>query len=259
MKWLVQIVVLLLALMAWHFFSLKGKEIVQMEQHLEQIWEKGDPDNQAAGMEKDIEGVEGERLLYGVLLTFMTAGVVGIMIVSYVLPLFAQRMTHAVFDSGEELEKDPLRDAHSLVAQGEFEDAIEAFRIAAEADPLNRLPWVEIAKIQKEQFEDPAAAVQTLTEAIQGQEWGVDDVAYLMFRLAELHDEGLGDRDTARQIMQQVIEEFSETRHSANAAQKVRGWDSGNSNDALRAEEEAFLAQQRAAEAQKNDPNTPSH
>lgn len=256
MKIAFHLIVLALALFAWMSFMNTGSEIEGMKSDLEVVWESGDPDGKAIKMEKDIEEVEGERLLYGVMLTFATAGVFGILIVSYLLPMLAQRMTHAVYDSGEEVEQDAMREAHSLLAQGEYEDAIEAFKKAAAEDPLNRLPWVEIAKIQREHFQDSTAAVQTLTGALEGQEWVVDDAAYLMFRIAELYDEDLGNRETARQIMQQCIDSFPETRHSANAAQKMRVWESEGGDAALRAEEEAFLARQRAAEAQQNDPNS---
>ena len=94
----------------------------------------------------------------------------------------------------------------------------------AAADPLNRLPWVEISKIQLDELEDPAASVQTLRTAIEGQEWEENDAAYLMFRLAEIYNEHMSDRNSAASIMQQVIDQFPESRHSANARHKLREW-----------------------------------
>src|SRR5690606_1173520 len=126
--------------------------------------------------------------------------------------------------SGEEVEQDPFHDARVLMAQGEWEGAITAFRMAAEQDPLNRMPYVEIAKIQKVHLEDPHAAIATLRMAIEGQEWEQNDAAFLMFRLAELYDEDAHDRAAAVAIMEQVIEQFPETRHSANARTKLNSW-----------------------------------
>jgi tetratricopeptide (TPR) repeat protein len=157
-------------------------------------------------------------------MTFFLAGLIGIVVVTQVLPILAHRITHAVYDSGEMVERDPMHDAHSLVAQGDYEGAIHAFRSAAAADPYNRLPWVEIAKIQRNSLEDPEAAIATLRVALEGQEWPVNDAAYLLFRLAELYDEDRHDRGTAVAIMQQVIDEFPETRHSANARHKLHEW-----------------------------------
>lgn len=117
-----------------------------------------------------------------------------------------------------------MHDARAKLAQGDLEGAIAAFRDAQAADPLNRIPVVEIAKIQREQLGDPAGAVQTLREAIEGQEWQPNDAAFLMFRLAEVYDESLGDRTSAASIMQQVVDQFPETRHSANARHKLHEW-----------------------------------
>ena len=88
----------------------------------------------------------------------------------------------------------------------------------------NRLPYVEISKIQRDYHKDPHAAIATLREAVEGQEWQVNDAAYLMFRLAEVYDESLGDRTSAAAIMQQVADQFPETRHSANARHKLHEW-----------------------------------
>jgi tetratricopeptide (TPR) repeat protein len=144
--------------------------------------------------------------------------------VGEVLPLLAQKLTHAVYDSGEEVERDPFHDARVLMAQGDWEGAIEAFQQAAAQDPLNLRPYIEIAKIQKTHLEDPAAAIASLREAIEGQEWEVNDAAFLMFRLAESYDEDMGDRKAAVSILEQVMEQFPDTRHSANARTKLHEW-----------------------------------
>jgi tetratricopeptide (TPR) repeat protein len=175
-------------------------------------------------MEIDLNSMEGEKTMYGILLTFLSAGLVGIFFVVYALPFFAQRVTHAVYDSAEMVEKDVMHDARSLTAQGDYEGAIAAYKLAAAADPLNRLPWVEIAKIQKTNMEDSAAAIQTIRHALEGQAWEVNDAAYFLFRLAELYDEVEGNRESAVAIMNQVIEQFPETRHSANARNKLHEW-----------------------------------
>jgi TolA-binding protein len=82
---------------------------------------------------------------------------------------------------------------------------------------------VEIIKIQKDHLHDRPAAIHTLRELIEGHEWEVNDAAYFMFRLAELYDEE-EQRDAAVTIMKQVIEQFSSTRHAANAAHKLHEW-----------------------------------
>jgi hypothetical protein len=92
---------------------------------------------------------------------------------------------------------------------------------------MNRLPWVEIAKIHRDNLENPVAAIATLREALESHEWEVNDAAYFMFRIAELYDEDLANRETAIEILQQVCSELPETRHSANARHKLHEWGVG--------------------------------
>lgn len=198
-----------------------GKEIAVLQKNPER---DEDNDRQIARLKDDAESKAGEKTFVGILVTFLGAGLVGIVFVTKVLPMFAHSIAHLVYDSGEMLEKDAMHDARSLVAQGEYDKAIEAFKEAAANDPLNRLPWVEIARIQRTHLEDPESAIQTLRSALESQEWQVNDAAYLLFRLAELYDEDHQDRTNAAAIMQQVIDEFPETRHSANARHKLHTW-----------------------------------
>ena len=209
---------------SWFKFIAAEKQLEVDRKAQVELHNSGDDDEAAAKMAQDIEGREGQKTFSGILLAFLTAGLVGIVFVIHVLPAIAHRVTHAVYDSAEMVEKDPMHDARAKVAQGDWDGAIEAFRAAAAADPLNRLPYVEISKIQLDQLEDPSAAVQTLRLAIEGQEWQENDAAYLMFRLAEIYDSKMDDRMSAGTIMQQVIDQFPESRHSANARHKLREW-----------------------------------
>ena len=187
-------------------------------------FEQGDFEQKVPALKTELQNMEGQRTLNGIVLTFLSAGLIGIVFVTWLLPIFAHKITQSVYDSGEEVEADPFHDARVLMAQGEWEAAIESFKLASEQDPENRMPWVEIAKIQNTHLEDPAAAVGTLKQAIEGQEWQENDAAFLMFRLAEIYDENMADRASAAAIMGQVMEQFPETRHSANARSKLQEW-----------------------------------
>ena len=223
MKWIMIFVLAVLVGGSWLLFSNKGREIQSIRDEItrnEATWEP----EKLAEMETMLDGIEGERTFSGILLTFLSAGLVGILFVVYLLPFFAQRVTHAVYDSAEMVEKDVMHDARVMVAQGEYHAAIEAFKEAAKAEPLNRLPWVEIAKIYKDNLEDPNAAIETIRYALESQAWEINDAAYFLFRLAELYDEVLGDRASAIAILQQVVEQFPRTRHSANANTRLHEW-----------------------------------
>jgi tetratricopeptide (TPR) repeat protein len=262
MKWLLYLVLIGLMAGSWVWFSNTGKEAKELQAQIDQIEDMGDPDGKASEMKSDLSGLEGERTFSGILLTFVSAGVVGIFFVVYLLPFFAQRVTHAVYDSAEMVEKDVMHDARSLMAQGDYHGAIEAFKQASAADPLNRLPWVEIAKIYKDNLQDPASAIQTIRHALESQEWEINDAAFFLFRLAEMYDSIESNRASARAIMQQVIDEFPGTRHSANAKTKLHEWDVQDAEAARLAEEQGYLAAaagtaEPAAQAPAESSNAP--
>jgi tetratricopeptide (TPR) repeat protein len=223
-KWIIYGVLAVLVAGSWMMYSETGKEMSKVEAQISQLEETGTDEEQIAKLKSDLQSMEGEKTFNGILLTFLSAGPIGIFMAVHLLPFFAQRVTHAVYDSGEKVEKDVTHDARSLMAQGEYEGAIAAFKLAAAADPLNRLPWLEIAKIQKNNLCDAAAAILTIRHALESQEWELNDAAYFLFRLAELYDEVDGDRATAVSILNQVVEQFPGTRHSANASHKLREW-----------------------------------
>ena len=153
----------------------------------------------------------------------MLAGVyLGILFIMYVLPSLTEKATHMVYDSGELVEKDPLHDARAAHARGDYEEAISVYLSVSNDDPYNRLPWVEISKIQHDSLEDPDAAIQTLRNALESHEWAVNDSAYFMARISDLYLEDKEDQESAVNILQQMIETFPETRHSANATHKLR-------------------------------------
>ena len=214
----------LLVAASWFMFHRSGDEYRTLEKRVDELIGQGDPAEQAPKLKSEMRGIEGERTFNGILLTFLSAGLIGIVFVTMILPILADKFTQAVYESGEEVERDAFHTARVLMAQGEWEGAIEAFRLAAAEDPMNRVPHIEIAKIQKNHLEDPLLAIATLREAIEGQEWEEDDAAFLMFRLAELYDEDAGDREAAVAIFEQVMEQFSGTRHAANARTKLLEW-----------------------------------
>ncbi len=243
MKWIMIVLLAGLAAYSWMGYSKKGGEIEALKAEIDVVENSGDSElvEKLPEMRSKVEGLENEKIFNGILVTFLAAGAAGILFVVFLLPFFANRVTHAVFDSGEKVEKDALSGARSLLAQGDYEGAIAAFKEAAELDPMNRVPWVEIVKIQKNSLNDPAGAIETVRYALESHEWEVNDAAYFLFRLAELYDEQ-GDRASAVAIMHQVVSQFPGTRHSANANHKLHEWDADGGDD-LAAEEAEYLAQ----------------
>ena len=156
----------------------------------------------------------------------MLAGVyLGVLFVLYILPAITDKATSAVLDSNEIVESDPLHDARAAYARGDYGEAMKVYQSVTETDPYNRLPWVEIAKIQHDNLENPLASLETLRTALESHEWPVNDAAFFMGRIAEIYKEDLEDQDSAITILQQMIELFPETRHAANATHRLREMD----------------------------------
>lgn len=254
MKWFVCLVLVVLLGWSWNSFNKSKDGMTALQTQIDQEIDRGDPEGIVPKLEGEKQGMEGQRLFLGILATFLGAGVVGIVVVVYLLPFFAQRVTHAVYDSAELVEKDAMHDARAKIAQGDYEGAIESYKEAAAADPLNRLPWVEIAKIYKDHLEQPKLAIQTIRHALESQEWEINDAAYFLFRLAELYYDVEGDYSSAVTTMNQVIEQFPGTRHSANAKHKLHEWSTAQAASGINAEEEEYLARMRKA----NEQNRPS-
>jgi tetratricopeptide (TPR) repeat protein len=225
MKWFLYVVLAAVVIGGWTYYGTAGAPTKAMQARVDKLESSGiDENNELQKLKSSLESRGNEKIFGGILMAFLTAGLIGMVVVLDVLPALAHKVTHAVYDSGEAVQQDAMHAARSKVAQGDYEGAIASFREAAQADPYDRMPWVEIAKIQRENLEDPAAAIQTIRDALEGQEWEINHAAYFLFRLAELYDEDAGDRVSAATMLNQVIEQFPETRHSANARHKLHEW-----------------------------------
>ncbi len=164
----------------------------------------------------------GAKIFVGIAVILGISAYAAVVFGVFVLPNIVHRFTHMFYGSAEEVEEDPMHDARAFYAQGEYEGAIAAYRAVAIAQPENRLPWVEIAKIQQDNLNDPDASIETLRTAMERQDWAVNDKAFFMFRLSELFQEVKEDTPQTVSILQQVVELFPETRHSANATHRLR-------------------------------------
>lgn len=211
----------LLLVGSWYLFHRSGNKERDIENRIELLSDQGDPRELIPDLKSEMRSLEGERIFNGILLCLVSAGIFGVLFVNVVLPFFVHKVAYAFYSGGEETAPDPYHAARVLMAQGEWERAIEAFKKAAVGDPSNRVPYIEIAKIQKIHLEDPVAAIMTLREAVEEHEWQDDDAAFLMFRLAELYDEEGGDPEASTTILRKVMERFPRTRHSASARTKL--------------------------------------
>lgn len=145
----------------------------------------------------------------------------GLLAVKYLIPWFGDMMGEAVFSSGEKVEQDDMTKAAACIAQGDYEGAIKHYEKMLEDTPNDPFPVAEIAKVYAERLRNPQAALKALEEHLQSKDWPVDDAAFIMFRIADLHLTQRHDFETARDMLEQIISNFPNTRHSANAHHKT--------------------------------------
>ena len=223
MKIALHLVLLVILTFAWgHFLQLRS-QIAETLGNAEAASMVGNFET-SDRLAKVADAQEGRMALTGIMLAFLSAGYVGIVFVAYLLPVLANKITHAMFESGEFVEPDAMRHARALVAQGNYTAAVEAFRRVAAKEEGNRLPWLEIARLQREHLDDSRGAAATLREALEGHQWSEDDAGFLMFRLADIYADAFNDEDAAAEILAQLIQNFPQTRHSANARHRLQQW-----------------------------------
>ena len=157
-----------------------------------------------------------------ILVYFLTVGVAaGFLAVKYLIPWIGDAVGTAVFSSGEEVKIDGGLKAAAKMAQGDYEGAIAEHEKSLAEDPAQTFPAAEIARICVDNLHDPQRALNVLNTHLASRTWPEDDAAFLRFRIVDIHVDTLGDYETGRDLLQQIIGEFPNTRHSANAHHKL--------------------------------------
>ena len=146
---------------------------------------------------------------------------IGFLFVMYLLPMLSNKATNAVLASNETVQRLPIHKAQAAYARGDYEEAIELYYAIAQEEPENRVPWVEIAKIQHDKLESPETALNTLKTALEEHEWPADDAAFFMGRIAEIYLDDLEDKETSVAVLEQIVEMFPETQYSASATHRI--------------------------------------
>ena len=138
----------------------------------------------------------------------------GLLAVLYIIPMIGELTSTFFYSSGELIETDENMRGAVLLAQGNYEGAIEEYRKKAERHPESRFPIVEMAKIYLDNLKDPHAALGVLQGALD-KEWDPDDAAFILFRIADIQTDALAEFDAARETLAVVIEQLPDTRHCA--------------------------------------------
>lgn len=163
------------------------------------------------------ESNDGVRFIFIVLV-----GVIGgICVVKYFIPWIGDAVGTSFYSSGEEVTTDAAVRAAACIGQGDYEGAIEEYQGMLREKPDDPYPLSEIAKIYSEKLHDPDKALLFLEGHLEGKEWPVDDAAFIMFRLVDVHADVKHDYQMAHDLLQEVIANFPNTRHSANAHHRL--------------------------------------
>jgi tetratricopeptide (TPR) repeat protein len=145
----------------------------------------------------------------------------GFLAVKFLVPWIGDVIGTLVFSSGEQITVDKSSRAAVKLAQGDYEGAIHEHEKALHENPAQTFPIAEIAKIWTDKLHDPKRGLAVLQEHLSARDWPEDDAAYLMFRALDIKMDVLKDYEGARQLLQEVIGKFPNTRHSANAHHKL--------------------------------------
>src|SRR5690606_33214123 len=98
-KYLGIAILMLLVAGSWYKFYESGDEGRTLREQVYELESMGDPKEEVPALKVKMRSIEGQRVFSGILLCFLSAGLVGIVFVTQVLPVLAHKMTHAVYDS----------------------------------------------------------------------------------------------------------------------------------------------------------------
>ncbi|QTN32878.1 hypothetical protein HZ994_11255 [Akkermansiaceae bacterium] len=116
-KYIAIAVLVLLVAVSWFMFYKAGDEQRSLAKQIDELYEAGDEEEQVPALRTRMGEIEGQRTFNGILLAFLSAGLIGIVFVTQLLPALAQKLTHAVYDSGEMVEQDAFHDARVFMAR----------------------------------------------------------------------------------------------------------------------------------------------
>lgn len=212
-------VLVLYTIFAWNSSQ---REAVEAEKAAEEAFLEG-----GQGLYPELRGVEQKGGSFSGMVKvgvpmLMTVIYGGVLTVLYILPMFVDKLGEEIMGSSAEVEDDPRVEARAAVAAGDYSEAIQVYRREWLKNREDRYPVVEIAKLQRVELKSPVVAVSTLEEALEDHEWAAEDGAFLMFRIAEIYEEDLDDREALIVTLKKVVETLDGTRHSANAAHRLR-------------------------------------
>ena len=160
---------------------------------------------------------DGLKLIFFI---FIGTGL-GLWAVKVLLPRLGDALGTLVYSSGEEIESDDRQRAAAKVAQEDFKGAIRDYERLIESNPEDPLPLSEIARIHNHFLHDPESAIRVLECGLKERSWPVDATVFLRLRMVDILSDELHDVPKACQVLEQIIHDFPDTRHSVKARHQI--------------------------------------
>jgi tetratricopeptide (TPR) repeat protein len=145
----------------------------------------------------------------------------GVIVLKWVVPAIGDHIGETFYSAPEKAEQTPTQKAMALVAQGEYRKALAAFEKILAETPNDRFAVMEMAKIHHDKLGDTEAAIGVLEKAVAG-EWPDDDKGFFLIKVADMHASYSGNFARAKEVLDQLISEYPESHHAANAHHKMR-------------------------------------
>jgi tetratricopeptide (TPR) repeat protein len=196
----------------------KPDKLKYQEEHERALRASGDlEDGQEMNVPADAVANPVKLLTYFVIL----AAGIGFVAVQWVIPMLGDAVSTATFSSGEKLGPSVHAKALSFVTQGRYPEALEEFQRVAAEDPTDRFPVMEIVKLQLGKLDDVDGAIETLRGALE-LKWPEEDGTFFAQKLSDLYRNEKDDLTSAKEILQQLIEQFPGSPAAGNATHKLR-------------------------------------
>jgi len=101
--------------------------------------------------------------------------------------------------------------AESYVARGQYQAAIDAFEVAILEDPSDSMPYVRVARIQRDKMSDDAGAARWFKKALAESEINTGMRTLLRKELLELFEVGMKEPRKAAPMLARISEEEAGT------------------------------------------------
>ena len=162
---------------------------------------------------------------------FLFGGLVlALLLVKTFLPSIGDSISAFILSGGGKMTADEMAAAGTapkvvaMIARGDFKGALKEYEMTLHKNPRDLHAMVEISKIHTDNLEQPELAVEFLKSQISERTWTVDEEAFILFRIADIHRHAQHDRQRSEDVLEQIQARFPKTRHSANAREKLDKW-----------------------------------